>query len=294
MRDPEQSPSERPIRTLAAWTDLLGFASQMETSVENAACRLKVAHQTAAAHSTTVAPVLVVNDGFLSVCDWDESKLHDFVKAVAIIHYSLEMTERSAQNPGVRTVVCWGQRFELGPDHVLDTAAVCDLAEYFQRADPGMSTQKAVSEAYGHSRRLGIARYLAMPFLQFNLAFAKAYLADSALGQSDGRFFVEKEIAAALYPTNLGMSLLTRDGEPFRRSGLLAWGPLCHDGALRLVDRDVLRLPVPKLPSPVELFSMNVRFFRTKGYSSTEILERQTKGVPIDVEYLDGADPPWV
>lgn len=203
------------VRTAAAWIDLLGYGASFE----------KVAHLlgTAAADPVmerafrfhqTIQPwirqdtrIVVLNDGCLVSADLQKpgdaykghywrKKESDFVEHVLRIHEKVNTADNSAGGPGVRMVVCLGERVHRG-------SGVPNLQRKHLR-NTSQNIGKKLSPAAAHAARSDMfvaeandPTVVSTRHLQHNLAFARAYLAEnlgSRIGLSGNHAYVDSRL----------------------------------------------------------------------------------------------------
>ncbi|MGD0349028.1 MAG: hypothetical protein ABSB84_01765 [Verrucomicrobiota bacterium] len=182
---------EQIIKTFCVWSDLLGFSkpfAEGSWSFENNHCRQNIVRlskiwQVAHSASSPLDEVaLFLNDGIARVHDFEPEMetprdLLFWVDQMLRYHGTISSLDRQNSFPGVRTVLCFGERAKMGSSLIPASDYVAGSSEFQERLK-----QK-------------ICVYSPSEF-QLNLAFSKAYFIErlgSRIGlEKSSAFYIEE------------------------------------------------------------------------------------------------------
>lgn len=185
-----------------AWVDLLGYGSMIaqadlnpiDVRAKEAVTRLRAFHRIVADHSDRHFRTLVINDGAVVYRDLslrDDGVTHDFLQRSHRLFEAIAGSEAKNGWNGARMVLCAGFRAR-GSGRAID-AAEKRVRLILARLDAGeIKPEQAVREAASIQRHSD-----AIPQLQANFAFTRAYVADAAgsrAGLGGARMFVDTSI----------------------------------------------------------------------------------------------------
>lgn len=185
------------IQTFCAWSDLLGFSNPFEQghwSFENSGSQRnverllrvwKVGHEPSSALDEVA---LFLNDGIARVHDFDPAaetprRLLWWLEQTFYKHFQIILADCSAGFPGMRTVLCAGERVNIGEVQELVSGSTIGSKEFHER--------------FGGK----VCIYSPAEF-QLNLAFSKAYFIESkgsAIGLSrEPAFYIEDAVIESI------------------------------------------------------------------------------------------------
>ncbi|WP_372574969.1 hypothetical protein [Ruegeria jejuensis] len=168
-----------------AWGDLLGYGGRiaeaqfnpLDARAKSSIKRMRDFHRIVAEHSNRNFRTLVINDGvavFRDLSLRSSSVSHDFLMRSWELFEAINQHEARASQPGIRMVVACGFRIR-GRKAVIETdhGKVNSILKRYQ--DGFLTVDQAIREA-------STARpsFDAVPQLQANFAFTKAYVAESS------------------------------------------------------------------------------------------------------------------
>lgn len=205
MQRPSNNPSVAkgqrfPFKvSIVAWGDLLGYGGKiaeaqfnpLDARAKDSIKRMRDFHRIVAEHSNRNFRTLVVNDGvavFRDLSLRSSSVSNDFLMRSWDLFKSINQLEEQSGHPGVRMVLACGFRV-LGRKAVIETNHR-KINSILKRYHEGLlSVDQAIREA-------STARpsFDAVPQLQANFAFTKAYIAEStgtAGGFAGSNFFLD-------------------------------------------------------------------------------------------------------
>lgn len=188
--------------SIVAWGDLLGYGGKiaeaqfnpLDDRAKSSIKRMREFHRIVAEHSNRNFRTLVINDGvavFRDLSLRSSSVSHDFLMRSWNLFEAINQHETSFGKPGVRMVVACGFRI-LGRKAVVESnhGKVNSILRRYQ--DGSLTVEQAIREA-------STARpsFDAVPQLQANFAFTKAYVAESsgtAGGFAGPNFFLDTSL----------------------------------------------------------------------------------------------------
>jgi hypothetical protein len=185
--------SEPIIDCFCLWSDLLGFGRTFEEGgwsfssdkVRNTAQRLAdIERMLFQSNAPTQEYVFLLNDGVARNLDWPHplpgysSGVLHWLQSVLTNHWQINAIEKQNGHPGMRSVLCSGQRMDL------------------RKATKSSLSQVLASQSMAERLDQDISVYSPRQF-QMNLAFAKAYLLEglgSKAGLAGPNFFIEDRL----------------------------------------------------------------------------------------------------
>jgi len=204
--------SEPILDCFCLWSDLLGFGRTFEEggwSLSNEKVR-KIAERLAAIERMLFksnAPrqeyVFLLNDGVARNLDWPHPEpgylsgvLH-WLQSVLTNHWQINAIERQNGHPGMRSVLCSGQRMDL------------------RESTKNSLSQVLAPESMAEHLARDISVYSPQQF-QMNLAFSKAYLLEglgSKAGLAGPNFFIEGSLFHDLVQICANENVVMLDGK---------------------------------------------------------------------------------
>jgi hypothetical protein len=175
-----------PFQTaVAAWIDLLGYGASIAAAefnplhpkAELAIRRLRRFHRIVAEHSRRAFPTLVMNDGAVAYRDLSYRTrwvTYEFLQDSWRLFQAIDSAERRTGDPGARMVLASGFRMR-GRRDGLDAVST-QFADILSLVRSGKIT---IEQAMARASRVR-SNFDAVPQLQANFAFTKAYVAEQS------------------------------------------------------------------------------------------------------------------